>query len=1800
MAKSVAPPKNTAGGGFTFEDQVIAWLLAHMLAAEPLSDKLGMVERLDFQTRVDGWLLDDVLVTLTRDGKLTSQLPLSIKSNQQFSKSSAPAEFVTAAWEHFLHEGTTKFEPRTDFLGLVTSPLPPDVRDALDSLVNKAIAGDPKLLPTRLAEPGWANELERDLFKSFGCPGGLVSQYNKTEADTVRLIARLCFFEFDFEAVTSESRKQVVSLCRATLQSGDLSEAKSLSESLSQIVAARKSHSGQITHLQLLDELRGHFELKGRPDHAEDLKRLTDLSDIAAGQVAKDIGGRVRIDRTQALLALDDAIKNSRGIALVGPSGSGKSATGRLWFEQQALQDARTLWFDGQMFEQGGFAEFEAHLRLRHSLSELLSSVVDDVAVIVLDGLDHVFDRRAFDLIGALIRLLDLARENCPWRVVVICQEQEWPRVRDCLSRSDAGVKDWHFLQLAVVEAADLDEVKKEFPAVARLLQQSRLGPVLGNLKILDMVARRSAAADDVETAKWVGESSVAEWFWQSEVDRGEAGPTRAGFVLKLAEMQADRLRWTMPIDSFGVGELHPLGRLVEDRICRRTAEEHVGFEHDLVGDWARLRLLISHSSDIVSYLETEHRLDSPLWHRALRLLGLHFLEHRGDADQWKTLVSAFNPEKDGIARDLLLESAIIAADPAPHLETIAAALFSKDGELLRRLLTRFMAYATDLHPIVTMMAKSEDREPTAAESQFRYPIWRHWPPIVKFLHAHRAEVVAVAPVEIAKVVYLWLDNMPVREKFLRREAGELALAIGERAFAGRESHRGEDYEERDLYYRAALAAAPEFPDEVASFALRSSETAPDDTETDSTLPELADYEYFLAISDPAELAKGPWPGGPWRRIDAKFRYAVLDQGALIPLMRVRPAVARDVALATLIKPRLRFQLADSLIDRIELDVERGHRWTPPLYNVGPFLAFLRVDFREGLELIARLVEFATDRYIANAKVDDEQRSRREGANETSMIADLDRLVAAMRLPSNVVVVELAGERRTFAGDGHVFGWSAGHGTSPTALVCALMALEQYFYEALDGKRPIDQEIEVVLSRAKSVAFLKILIEVGKRELALFQGPLLPLLAVPEIYFWDGLIFHKGRSHLYIGEFLKGYTFARQAHAFHTLEHRKVDLQQLAQNLLFARPETQALIEMARQSWSERLAANPKDPLRNLLEGLIVLLDRAAYQPVEVHGENIVFVNAKAQELHDRHAAARRAAEDNMLVLTMPMRCRKWLDEGALLETDRLSQFWDQLQRIHALGSVRLEADASGRWPANFAHALAGGIAVLVCSHSAWLTQDAARSKWCRDLIAQMIFLQPAREEYDLPDSVLDTTWDCFLAEALAEIWKTSPADQEVRFQVSQLLFAPHYVAIKHLFRRCALNRAALGADFNRLRYLAFEAAQTRDRINFVHHIQRVPQPSLPSRTWSGRLLNRWPAWTAYRTRKLYPSWLSPKQVAKFHQSVDQWAREKLTAFAEGTTPAQIGPWSEIGPSPHFETVDKARAAWSPDHKFDFRYIKAAHEWMLTSPYSIDLEDRAGSLAFWRNALIHVLAPLSRPTNRSDYNHPGDEERWVLDGAAAAVLAMAPEDHPEELWSQILSLPEEADSWVEDFFRSLFRAALTRDHALDGFEKTVRAIFAIAVLRDDHGEKRWCRCDNVWDALIGIDHYTQSYWSEHHAALVKSLADLFEEWLAAAPSCSRRVATFAKWAERRAASPIRARATVWMEREIVRGAQSFDWSQAGDNIASLLDIAWRDDESGIRNDKEAFAAFRNLLQMLVNQQNRIALALVGRIGELGL
>jgi hypothetical protein len=64
MTKDVATPKQTAGGGFVFEDKVVGYFLVWMLSGSPPFTSSGPIERIDCQVGVDGWKgFDDLLIS---------------------------------------------------------------------------------------------------------------------------------------------------------------------------------------------------------------------------------------------------------------------------------------------------------------------------------------------------------------------------------------------------------------------------------------------------------------------------------------------------------------------------------------------------------------------------------------------------------------------------------------------------------------------------------------------------------------------------------------------------------------------------------------------------------------------------------------------------------------------------------------------------------------------------------------------------------------------------------------------------------------------------------------------------------------------------------------------------------------------------------------------------------------------------------------------------------------------------------------------------------------------------------------------------------------------------------------------------------------------------------------------------------------------------------------------------------------------------------------------------------------------------------------------------------------------------------------------------------------------------------------------------------------------------------------------------------------------------------------------------------------------------------------------------------
>lgn len=1370
MPKNVAPLKQTAGGGFDFEDKCVAYFLSCLLSAQPpLDPEIGTISRIDFQTRVDGWFLDDILLTLTSHGENRS-CALSVKSNQQFTKSAAPSEFVSLAWEQFLHEGTTRFDKSQDLLGLIIAPLLPKLYTKLSSLLVKARVQDSKDLPHRLEEAGYVSGEERRLFNSFACPNELAKKHGITKANTGELLKCIVVPQFDFELESSTRLPEAIRNCRDVLRSGSPEEALFLWKDLLHIAKKYRNYGGYLDLCKLVALLRSSFRLKEYPVHQEDWAHLLNQTDDSLEVIPDKIGDKVFLPRNDEFKALKTAFTKSKAVVIVGPSGCGKTVIAKSWAEKE-LSNSKIIWWNAGSLDVEDFAAFESKLRLVYPLKELLAAATDPCAYMIIDGLDRVFSEGAFQNLSVLIHTLRLNIDASPWRILITCQPEEWSRIQMQLSSVNVLSSEWETIEIKEPNDGDLDPVWGAFPALRRLKLQPQLRSLLFKPKVLDLLATKLSLIGSVDTTDWVGESDLIEWFWEVEVRKQPNATERARFLKLLGGRQADNLESETPEDEFSGSDLTQVDSLEQDRLCGRH-EERLYFYHDLYGDWARQRILIGRANNLREYLEP--RIASPLWHRAVRLYGLHLLERNADITQWRSALIALGSGEDtpNLAQDILLEAAIFAANPLPIFERLWPDLLANDGLLLHRLLGRFLHVATLPNPGILAAAKTlgMDLEIEAATIR-RIPYLPYWIPMIQFLHGHLADVVELVPEQVAKISDTWLreglENWP-----LRQEAAELALETAEW-----------NHVPEEIFYRAALAGARELPDRVAAFALEASARREHLTQEPESRGETK--------CDVSEIFP-PWPDGPSRCVDSTFRKICLKTDALYPLIRFSPSVAREVLLALLIEePRVRDPFEYISPIQGDLGIEYVQEWDPPFYTCAPLLFFMKNQLVEGLEVVLRLVSFATERWV-------------------------DRWKDQHQILPEVIITLPDGEHK-WIGDCNVYYWyrdiRCPYPIDPIA--AALMALEKYLYDEIDEKSSIDATVELILQSSNSVAFAGLLSAVGRKYPSLFQGILQPLLTVPEFHHWEFQYSLQRHDYLMGRWWNQGEQNIGLAREWHALTHRMRGLHELAQWLFWNVPQMRPFFEQARSNWSKQLTAVQEgDKLKDYLEQLVAIYDIRNYniRKHPEHGDVLVF--EPPEELRAKSEKIPNDSEKQLLLLNFSRHCRQILNEGKPLPHESLEEFWDRLQRV---SESTLPVDAEPG-VVDVKDAVCGGAAVLLQFHCDWLEQHPERREWCVGQLLKTIHDPPKAKRYDSGVDIYDGYWDSFCAQAIPLLWAEEPDLPILRECVALLAASYHYKTVEILFASAANVRSRLCDNFKQLQHFLLRCAAARWKWNLTRH----------------------------------------------------------------------------------------------------------------------------------------------------------------------------------------------------------------------------------------------------------------------------------------------------------------------------------------------------------------------------------------------
>ena len=1743
-----ASPKQTGGGGGIYEEKTIAYFLAHMLAGqEPLLHPSGTITRIDTQRASELYPLDDVLLEVTAQCK-SHRVACSIKSNQQFTKQGFPSDFVRKAWEQLLIPTDAFFDSDNDYIGFVTAPIDPGYTQQLSELLQQARQQNPETLSEEIKLSGRSNAQARALYDSFECPPDLVSRFAAEKTRTGYGLSRLIWLSFDFEQLESKDEHTVLRLAQRALVSPKADEARRLWTGLRSIASTLRQHAGSRTTLQLVDELRYEFELAGFPDYRTDWKRLRAAVESTARQVSTQIGGRITLARTEKLSEVRTAMETGRIVVLRGPSGAGKSALARLEYLARGSEEP-LLWLDAEHLRGKSLLSLHNEWGLTHSLPELLANTTSARGLCVIDRLDKLYEENSITVFSLLAELAEVLRISAPstaWRILLPCVTEECNRIEQALHRQGIDNSLLKSIWIDSPTQREQQQIWDAFPHLASLGTRAHLREVLLRPKILDTLAYALSADDQLDRV--LGESVVAT-LWLDKLVQQPNGVQQRACAEELATLQADTLQNTLPYTELPSLHLTAVDDLIENRICvKRKQQPGVSFEHDLYGDWLRLQKL-RHEADkgkLLAFMQAEHRIGSPSWHRAIRLYGATLLDENPSPAPWVKLFDQYGSFETGeAAQDSLLEATWYAAEPLKNFLALWDLLAADSGRLLHRLLVRFQYTATRPNERIIEFVKSEMPESAVyAPTWYRLPLLPEWIPMIELLYIKHAELPVLAWQEIAAVVERWLQIVPLGG--YANWAASVAISLGDALLKTRKpNHRLQDDSTTQKIYTAVLGATRLKPDAAARILREGAGLGVEIPEPQVEINENQSLSGFRPYYSPP---RPRWAeGGPARRVDkALQKVAVENNLGLVDLIKWQPELALELATALLIEePKSREHDSFS----ITYGLEHFTNWPTAFYQNGPFLPFLEYNEHYGVELILRLER----RALAGWR---EERLGKRRGNWTDFTPEDDD---SQESEAPGMWLDLATGPHWITGDESVFGWHRGIFPTSDVMTSALMALEKYLYDQLDNGMDVTALLDLLLQQASSTAILGSLVMVGKRNSELLTGALLPLLSSPELLFWDRLSI--GRSDTNLGPFWWNLP-PKQLEAlqeWRKLPHRDYPLQYYTNTYFFQYESGKVFFAAARLRWQERAVVSQ---MPEYYDRTIHYYNIDNHKFSQAEGRIIIEYQESDERQIERiqHEKSQRL---NLILLSRVTKQNLLEDTSAPLADEQLVTLWDEVLYLQNLDE---ETRASAWRTDRFADVLMGNAAIFFLRGREWLMQRAEIETWTLELLldgAQLIWDERNAELDEFSEYTVGWAWQCFVAQALPALWAEQCSNPDVRLAIGQIALAATREAVKYLMDQVAVQRNTSSANKStRLAHLLVLRAHWESECSSVKYDAR----RLDSAESETTLI---------------------ASIAELQERRDKW----LLAFVDRTLSSTV---------PGLSTLSKPSQLRS----------QSAHlphpEWPSFNPNVLIAAfcgiptpiEEVNSLPFWQATLrntLQRLQPADRNTTGELGGSPNDWDTWLFQ-RLANWLPFLSRTEAQQLWEPILTLGGWARSWVLRFLNSWTRVAFSEASNLSITIVWCDMInYCLTCSSWNPSGRNW-HSEELWRNLLSLDWQTS--WKPEHAHILTAISSLLNEWLKIGWKDGHALSSLAAILARVADASMLSLGLEWlMVPAFQLEATDKYWKDLEGDLAILLVHIWHHHQNMLRRDEQAFSAFRKLLTILVARQHKLGLELSNAVGQ---
>ncbi len=1772
MAKNPAPATLTGGAGFEFENQVAAWFMIHMLGKRlPLDQEFGLCQSIDFQVKDSGWLLDDLLITGQAGSEPPKRLSISIKRDRQVTGKGFPSTFVKATWQEWLGTESSNFVHDQDLLGLVVGVLAGGVQQKWEDMLSVVLETPADRVVSRFSSPGYSNEEQRNIFRSFDYPISLGAAPENGDIVKAKLLKHIRLLYFDFRSPDSQKRAEAIQLCQDCLRSGDSAEASILWDAMVGIAGNLRSKGGSIDLNQLLQKLR-MFSFREFPDYRSDWDTLAHVSQDALNHVKTVIGDNIEVPRVELLEQITAGLREFNLQIIIGESGTGKSALAKS-IEESGHFD-RTVWLSSDLFARGGIHAVSATLGLQHGLMDVLKSFGGDNGLLIIDALEKA-DLTTLQVITDLIRNLDLDSDTSRWSVLITTQARGWTSAEHLFQKTAINLTSEMLRVISFPSFKELLPLRNALPGLHILFQRRELQEFLSNLKILDWIAV-AASQSDKSLSSLVGMSEIIDWVWKNWIRTGSARHARAGLLKHLGEQEAVSFSGGTPTGDLDTEQQRMLASLEDDNLLV-IKKERVRFAHDLMGDWARLHILIGQTDSILPGKLREYSI-LPIWHHAIRLYGIKKLEQKSDSEEWHRLLQRLDDGSNAgaIAANLFLESISFAPDSLSFLEQTWPLLVADNGSLLIRLLN-------DFHHALSFPDPRTDMEANIwLASSMRIPNWPYWGPMLLVLHRHTEEVVKLAIFPATRLCQLWLSQVPQEFEdgtpfIWRREAADLAIAVAREVQTERAKGKYYYDDEDEIVYRALLSAAADIPDDVTTIALELAHREPLPAEIREVVEEQKKQEQkenLKAIEEgdvsppPVSIADmllgqvpDPWPDGPDSMVDESFRKACMNKADLRPLIEIRPEVAVELILALSINHPVPKGMGQGYgMNRYGT----SHNTEPSIYFNGPFYVFLKTDATAALGLIIRLVNFATQRWYEQGM---------ESINSEDR-AEAHRFISVELFDGNL--------KKEFLGDVNVYKWYRGSFMDNTYVTSALMALEKWLFELVETDVDITPWIKEVLKSANSTAFLGVLISLGKKHPELFSSVLMPILSIWQLYDWDDQAVVSEEF-----QFFNTWAWARNGEWFfnlmqewHAMPHRKYSLRQIVQYQFVNSESFRKTMSKYREYWRTKSSLSG---FETRIDNIIEIFTFENYMDVQEEDGKWYKQLRMPDYLDEKTNLAHERSGYMMSILTFPKRCREALNKGQPLSSEELGSHWTLLTSIVDEYKEEYQSES------DLASAVMGGCAMLMVLNLSWLKDDPAKIKWCNEQVERFMAVKDPNESLSSEVDIFDTRWEQFLGDIMVTLIVENPGNKKAREMLVRSICAYHYKTTEITCRTAFRKRLELGEDF-------------------------------------GRILNLSNLWAGIR-------WVSGqlRQLEVELSKLKEWVDNTEKSFVDGSLDISAIPLAEIAmqsvgyimeaekiyrqkngiPEPHqtIETADPPETILDHYHfGLDLRVLQASHYWLEMVDEVNDSAESIDQINYHKELLSLVIAYIQSAT-RNDRGEirsfPSDFDHWVFDIISELIPRLSLEESQRSLWQPILDLDVATYSWIKSFLSSFFIHGYKKDENIDLFVDHWKRIIRYCLVAPHWQKtKSWRDQRHLIDlqmTLMGIDYLSDITGQPEFTQYITGILPLFEQWQARWLNNAQVARNFAHFLSKSSTINIRTRGLRWLA-ESTSTISDYQWNQESlsDSLISLLYLCWTEHRAEIDSDIDVRSSFLSLLSTLCSKQFPGALELRDQVIKAGM